>query len=653
MAPRNSEVPDGEPLDSELLEVAAGFKQRGPWPKVIAANLLLLTLGFGVPAYRGRVHARESQRSFEHFASCLLNAEPERKGGLAMPPGTRVRFAAQVLHADATWPSACEPMLQTIPPPQATFVLPSIKTAGSDVHAVVSMLSQSLLSLQAARNADTGDLPERPLLIFEKLRAALTLLAEAAGTDDHLHASAVRFDGPTELAEPASLPIMGPQNGQLFLWDTPTGIEAVSADRFGVSWLALSDGSIDRRRARRRGLVRGVVVQEQTPFVIWATPERRCTEREDRCGRRATGIAALNRGSDTLPEPTWLAGHPAVRIDRSVHARGAEVTLLTRGLPGRPISVRRYTLPSLPIDKAPPVAGDVLLTAPAESALLLEPPADALLIDPSPRALVTTVTGGKRLRTTLMTDTTTTVLPPVEGSGAWSVSGPCPDGSTALAYGTTSQFRLTHLPHVGGPPQAKRARARHAAPDPPESSAPMPLSMTAPVLHPDRADRDRVRVLCGTTDVHVIHRDANDSVRSRRCARAGLCDPAIEVASEVTQWDAVLHDNAPVIATAGGEQARHIRVRLPRGPKRLVAAPCWHPRRGFCGQPTLASSKGRLLLASRDLGDLLVMERTRDGRAFRMLEGLKLRDAPQADLSAPMDQHLIRKGLLRAHESRQ
>ena len=122
-------------------------------------------------------------------------------------------------------------------------------------------------------------------------------------------------------------------------------------DRLGLSWLSLDDGHVDRRRARRSGLVRGVRTIDEDPYVVWATPEHRCAELDDQCARRATGIAPFDRGSDVLPEPTWLASHPAGRLDRSLHVESGRVWLLT-ARPGTP-SAAAPASGGAPISPAP------------------------------------------------------------------------------------------------------------------------------------------------------------------------------------------------------------------------------------------------------------------------------------------------------------
>ena len=51
-------------------------------------------------------------------------------------------------------------------------------------------------------------------------------------------------------------------------------------------------------------------------------------------------------------------------------------------------------------------------------------------------------------------------------------------------------------------------------------------------------------------------------------------------------------------------------------------SPCFSESGGFCGAPRLAWSAGRLLIATRDELDMLVVE-TEDGERFAPMRGLR------------------------------
>lgn len=673
--------------DEELAELAGSFRQRrGPLTAIVIANLVLAGVALGVPGYRGRLVAREAQSQFSAFAACLFDGTAQDTGGLGLPPGTDDRFAARVLHADAGWPASCERHLRAIPPPDAIFLFPSIKRTAADVRAVVAMLEQEFEALSVLRERGIGQVPERPLLLVEKLRATLMLLAEAAGTDGAVKQSAITLRGQPGVHTPARLPIMGRPGGSLSLWGMPNGIEVVATDRIGISWLSLDDGDIDRRRARRSGLVRGVVVQDQTPYVLWATPERRCQEREDRCARRATGFAPFDRGSDTLPEPLWLAGHPHERIDRGLWVRDREVVMLVRGHAGEQAEVRRFALPrfelsEVTLDTQKPVAGERVI-APPESGVV----ADALLLDGRPaRALFMQrdVTGA--ITTTLKQEGggPSQVLPAVAGPDAWSLlAAPCEGGAgVAFAYGTGSQVRVAFLPApaatLEADPRAPGGSAREpeapklgspisapggaslaasagteqapSAPKPgvlPEAQVTPPLETALlPVLDRDIADLDRARLLCDGKSTTLLYLDSDHRLWSRTCTHAGQCGEPRQKASRVRYFDALLHKGGPVYALSGDKTAQQIRVLAETGKKPVVPAPCWDPRRGLCAVPRLVSDGDRLILAARDGSDLLTMESPDGGKSWKPMSGVQVDVPVNTDPLAPMRQHMIRKGL--------
>jgi hypothetical protein len=65
----------------------------------------------------------------------------------------------------------------------------------------------------------------------------------------------------------------------------------------------------------------------------------------------------------------------------------------------------------------------------------------------------------------------------------------------------------------------------------------------------------------------------------------------------------------------------------------------------MCGKPTLVNDSGRLLLCGRDGADLLAIESNDGGEHWLPMSGLKVDSAISTDVSAPMNQHRLRKGL--------
>ncbi|MGD8860429.1 MAG: hypothetical protein PVI30_10475 [Myxococcales bacterium] len=619
------------PEDVSLREAEAFKPNRRPLLIAVLSNVLLAALCLGVPYYRGKLRAEDSLRAFSSFAACLLGGEPQATLGLVMPPGERTHYAARVLGAEPDWPARCDDQLQAVAPAEATFLWPSVKTASADVRAVVRLLQRELDALAEQRTSGApARVPERPLLALARLRAGLTLLARAAGVQETLDEDALRFDTPADLVEPARLPIVAASTASLDLWMGPDGLEAISVDRRGISWLRLESGKVEQRRVRRTSLVRGTLRRGDQPYVVWAMPESRCGADEGRCVKHATGIARFEKGAARLPEPGWIGGHPASRFDRSLQVgAGEQIELLARSGEDGAVEVRRFDMPEPPAEGDKPRPG----SARAQFSLITEAaPRDALLLPGLPRAaLVAEPRGdGSAFRLHAYDDgRPPELVAELEGEGAWSAA--CRAGEVRwVVMGTDRALALARL-----------------AEDTIRALPAQTIALGDP-LHPSDPDKDRVRLLCEPERATLVALDAEGALSSLHCT-PGTCTRGADGPTGVAAFDAATLGEVVLVAHSGKQDPVIQVARLDPDGARLgsaaVRAACWDPSGGMCGAPTLLVDGKRVVLASRDRSDLLAIESVDGAESWRTLGGLKVGSAINTDVSAPMDQHRLRKGL--------
>jgi len=496
----------------------------------------------------------------------------------------------------------------------------------------------------------------------------MTLLARAAGVDDTIDSDAVRFVKPPALVDPARIPLVAGASAPLTVIAGEDGLRALALDSRGISVLRLEAGKIDRRRLRRTSLVRGAVFRDGEPLLIWAMPKDRCEQAADHCARRASGVAALAPDALVLPEPTWLGAHPHGRVDRSVRpGLAGHLDILAVADATGALEVRRFELPATsasapsapapeltpggelaaPIKAAPlaPTARFPLPTAPTEAV-----PSDARLLELTPSTVAYTLPSDHAQDAYLWSyeSTHTTqaaashaasavaaplALGHVAGDGAWLTACET-DQATTIAFGTAQQLALTRVARGG---EAQTLLSAFAV----ELGEPLGV---------DDPDRDRVRVLCDANSqtVVLVVESAKGSLSVTQCD-AERCSAATELATRVMSFDAVRLGERTLIAYSrlGAPQLSLVRLDA-RGqvdtPAHTVAA-CWDPQGGMCGQPTLTYDSGRLLLCARDGSDLLALESEDAGGSWKPLSGLKISSAPSTDVSAPMNQHRLRKGI--------
>jgi hypothetical protein len=617
--------------DEDTEQAARAFRTRSPIAIAMLANVVLAALCLGVPYVRGHAQAKQSLRAFSRFAACVFGGQQQTSLGLGLPSGERSHFAGQVMRAGASWPDSCKPALHAIAPEEAIFLWPSVKQAGADVRTVVRLVDSELSQLARLRQMEpAGRVPERPLLAVSKLRAVLSLLAKAASADTDLDANAVAFKTPSAVADPARLPIVAGSGATLQAWAGQDGLYALAMDGRGVSWLRVEGGKVDHRRWKRTSLVRAALRAGAQPLIVWAMSPQKCEDDEQHCVHRATGVARFAADAEALPTPSWLGGHPAGRVDRSLRLTvDGHVDLLARADAEGRLELRRFKLEPGERADAPP-------SSPIERFALpgTEVPEDALLLPGQPAAVAFATSSEAGVRVWLWryeSNEAPFELGSVAGSGAWLAACEL-DSARAIAFGSGSELGLAKLA-AEGPPSALLA--------------PTAIGLGAP-LHPEDPNHDRVRLLCHGDRVTLVGANQQRALLALSCGAAS-CERGPELASGVSSFDAVALGDGALVAYSRSAQPQLTLQALdthaaPRGPAQTPAA-CWDPSSGMCGQPTLVADAGRLLLCARDGSDLLAIESDDAGQHWKPMSGLKVSTAIDTDVSAPMQQHRVRKGL--------
>ena len=620
----------GQSDEQTLKELRAFRPSARPMAITVAANVVLAALCLGVPSYRGKVQSQESLQAFSGFAACMLGGKPRGGTGLGLPPGEHVHFAANVMGAPADWPERCNGKLDAIAPEEAIFLWPSVKQAGADLRAVVALLRTELG--QVARQRASGKqarVPERPLLALSKLRAALTLMAQATNMHEGLDASALTFEAPPALTQPARLPIYAGATAALDVWLGQDGLEALAMDRRGISWLRVESGKVDRERVKRTSLVRATVRHGDQPYVVWAMPPKKCEQAEDRCVRRASGLARFDKGAAELPRPIWLGGHPAGRADRSLRIGLEEqADLLARSTPEGELEVRRYKLEQSEQEDAPPLSPTQRWPLPDAAR-----PTDALLLPRQPPALLYAESGpaGTYYRLWEYTgEAPPELLVRDVGLEGWLASCPAQD-RTWLLLGTEKALQIMAIG-----PDATRTEPQRVE-----------LALDNP-LHVSDPAGDRLRLLCSDEQIDLLGIARDRSLAHLRCGPEA-CETLPPIARNVGHFDAAPRKGGLLVAYTRGTEPLILvaRVNTAGAVEGEPASPaaCWDPTRGMCGAPTLVSDGTRILLGARDGSDLLAIESEDGGKQWKTMSGLKVSTAISTDVSAPMDQHRIRKGL--------
>jgi hypothetical protein len=649
-----------EVSDLEAEQVASSFRpNRKPWLIAIAANAVLALTLLGWPYMRGRSLALAMRHNFADLSRCLMGGEITKQPGLSLPQGDRDHFAAKVMLAGPDWPLSCRPALQRLAPEQAIFLWPSVKVAILDLRAAVELASNEVDSLNARRKAGLHRVPERVLQALRRVQAATVLLARAGGEEEEIDNDAIVWTGPPRLAAAARLPLMASDEAALDLYSTGTALEVLALDGRGVSYLRVADGKVDRERVRRTSFVRGAVRNGADAFLVWAMPDSRCAEREDRCASRPTGLAPYDKGAAALRDPLWkIGGHPAGRVDRVLQFTGSGgVLLLGRASAEGGATLMRFELPK---DPPPPLAGEPAHSFDATESFDASAPAANLDVsfvrgaEPAAAlALGTDVTDAAKLTASLTwadAKRKAPALPSVSGEHPWTLGCASLSGLT-LAYGSDSELRVVSVPAstptvAGSAPVAGTPAVAAVVAEPKEL-----LSQTVALpgaIHGEDARLDRVRLICRENDAQVFWITRTLELWTSVCTGAEGCSTARSLANQVSSVAVLSVASGSVLALGNpADEVRVLRLDASGNPVAAPVAPsaCFEPPSGVCGTPSLVADGQRVILTARDRSDLLALESTDGGKTFTTLSGFASAAMIEQSTTSPLQQHRKRKGI--------
>lgn len=565
------------------------LRRRPTW--LLAAIVVNGTLGLiflVVPYFRGGWRAREARERFGAFVACLFDGEREPGGGLGLPAGERLRFAEQWLFAPNGWPSSCEETLSSVIPPPAWLVLPAVRVAEDRVAADVEALRRALAST-TPRQAPVGT---EPLEALRALAASLVLYARETGDAEPLDGAAVRWSPSARLVEPIRLPLALKGEATISLELAPAGARASAVDASGISFVEVGGKGVRQQRIRRPRLVDRLLAAEPVPWLVHTTPEVRCRSDVHRCARKSTGIAPLPlEGRDALP-PRWLAGHPIPGIDLRFLGPDRVAMVARRDDGGADLRV-------FPV---PTEAGGSPVNATLSKHLVGFGENDRAVLAEDGSYFTTPGEGHIAIHVQTFEEAgAKTVIAELVGATPPVMLSYCASDEVRwLAFGGGAQVRLAF----------RRSSGAWTAFDP----VPLPWRVS-----------DDPRLVCDRRVGELLFRDEAKSLRTIRC-EADRCAPARELAEDVAGFDAVRIRGRTVVAYVNEEGAAPIRLLSYGAPNRITRptpAACFRDGTGLCGAPTLVAGEGRVALAAREGGDLLLLESTDGGRTFVPHRGLR------------------------------
>lgn len=695
-----------ELTEREARELAGSLRpRRRPLLIAVTANAAIAILLLGVPYLRGHMLATEKRADFVSFVQCMIGGSPSEQPGLSLPRAEREHYAAKVLFANSDWPLSCRSALKRLEPPDAIFLWPSLKVAGADLRETIELMDHELVALAKRRTEAPGRVPQRPLDAMKRVQAATVLFARAADSAGDIDTDSVvlspRVAG---LAAPARLPLMIGETEGMLPWSEAGELELLAFDSHSLAYVHVDDGKLDRQRVRRNAFMRGVTRAGDTPYLVWAMPEIRCEEREDRCCRRPTGLSRYDKSSSAMEEPSWkLPGHPAERLDRGLvisetgridflrrsSARGGVEWIRTRlpdALSAAPVDQRPEMLPAdavwtiveLPDSPAAPAAkstaadredakpppagstttpepdtstavasaGDPSSASPSRDEDRAEPKAEQTQAPPPMVPTSAVLLGGEPAMVLHATETGSGVVASltIASQPAKTLALESTRGQHPWAVACTSGVQRWLA--YGSNEELQLARFT------PEQGLSLlgaqPVALGRP-LDPDDNGADRLRLLCEDGRAQLLFVGRDRTLRQIVCSHDS-CRQARDLVQNVAEFSAVLRRGLGLIAFQQGPLSPTIKLlrldeQLAPTASPTVAGTCWEPLGGMCGRPTLIADAQRTVLLTRDGPDVLALETTNDGRTFAALSGLAAGHLLDSSTTSPLQQHRRRKGI--------
>lgn len=596
-------------IEDQFADAAALHGNKKRWLTIVGGNVALLVVMLGLPWLRGYFRTRALWQAYANYGACLFGGTPSASPGLGLPSGHEAYFATRAVR-EPGWSAKCDDELGALALPEATFILPSVKVAESDLRAAVALLREELTPLAA--RAPGNRLSVRPLRAFERLRAGLANHTRATGAVEVPEGSA--FSLSTEvpvLPTPARVPLYAGAHALLSLWGSDAELFALATDQTGISFVHIGGGQMEQTRTPRPKLLEAALPRALPSTFVWAMSRARCAEREHGCAEKALGVARVSQPVESVPTPRWLGAHPSGRIDRSWWRDDARVIVAAQTQQGA-TEIREFALDRESEANAqpdmPPLAASRTWSSRMEGDPLL------LAREGGPLVLLAGRDASGMTLSELTPDAAHT-LGTLPGEGKAWVNG-CVDGTTVqLAYGHDHAL----------------AFARRADGAPLERWESLPIELRDVIDQRDPA-YDRVRPLCGAGDVvRTLVHDKRERVSLVTCKAGEPRCTQEPVAADVHGFAALVDGARLIVAYAGAGDAGQVRVRsmslsAADAAEEQVPAICWSDARGLCGPPTLALLGERVLLGAREGTDLRVLESADSGLNWQPLKGLGRRD---------------------------
>lgn len=591
---------------------------------IVGGNVLLLVVMLGMPWLRGYLRTRALWQAFGSYGACLFGGEVADEPGLGLPIGHEDHFATRAIR-EPGWAAQCDDKLSALALDEATFIMPAVKVAESDLRAAVALLRTELAPLSA--RTPGSRLSVRPLRAFERLRAGLANHTNATGAVavpegpafvlpkvDDAQRGQGRAAGVEVMPTPTRLPLYAGASALVSVWGSDVELTALATDQTGISYVHVLDGKLEQTRTPRPKLLEAAVPPGLPSSFVWAMPQARCAERATGCADKTLGIATVPLPLNELPTPRWLGAHPRGRLDRSLWRRGENIVVVALTGHGATLGseVREFTLSS----EAEASATADMPPLSAARSWSTRPLGEPLVLAAGERPLVLSAATARETTQLVEAapDTARTLLElPGEGKG-W-VVGCTEDGLARLAFGNGQKLVLAERTQDGVF----------------TSFEPVPLALQD-VVHERDPARDRVQTLCGLGDRTVsVVLDKRDRLSLVSCQRGVPHCNVDAIASAVKTFAVLARADHLIAAYAGDTEASQVRVRsmllsAPDRAEEQIPAVCWSDHRGLCAAPTLARVGERAILGAREGTDMRVLESADEGESWRPLRGLGKRD---------------------------
>lgn len=579
----------------------AVHQTRRRWFITLFGNAALFGLMLGVPYARGLMRAEDIRRGYANAVACLLGGQPAPVPGIGALDDEAGRLAANMLTRDPRWLARCDGALARIAPPSAMFVWPAAKEGEARVREAVQILRRELSVLRKLPQGQR--LPIRPVRALAQLDQALSQHAVQTGALNIPPQAAVLFTAAAPHPTPARLPLYASTDAALTLWGNDSELYAVAVDRTGLSYLHADKGGMQRARHVRPKLLQSFMRQGDVGYLAYAISAQKCREREGGCAKKSMGLARVTLPLTNLPEPRWLASHPAHRLDQSLRRTTSGWWVAAATELGQ-AELRQLYLPEEigggTDTTLPPVPLRAAASQTVQQVLFLEEATNTSALGAALRD------GESVLIRMALADTPEVKLASLPNAHTAWAAACSSEGSSGLMLGSGSEVLLGTL----------QADTHHVWPK-------LPLDVTAP-FHEKDPNRDAVVPVCLGDDAQALALDDAKHLWSVFCAKESKVCTRTLVAEQVDAFSVTRGETSVVVAYAGADDAAQIRIQRfdlqgRMHEKARVPSACWAPKGGMCGPPLLTRIGMRMVLTAREGTDMLMLESPDDGLHWQPL----------------------------------